>query len=186
MNYFNTVLTIFLAGLCTAVLVAIRLEAPFIGGAGKQHPLVGMNGELFRLGQSIVTDSTPLTFQRLDTKIALDERTEIIIKNNRDDLELHLIQGRMAINGKSEIIIGETRVLIDGASVVTHYSWLGLIDIVPISGITKRKIHSEEQLIVDAGRYQISSPFEQVIPKDSPFQTSNTFIEQHLLPITTQ
>ncbi len=186
MKYFNIILAITLGLLCTGLLIALRFESPFLGGNGKQIPVIAENAQVYFEGETITTTDSPLIVTWQNSTLALDERTEIRLRNTRANLELQLIQGRIAIAGSAMVTVRDMQINAHGNNVLTHYSWLDLIDLVPISGELNFSTPTIQQTILESGRFQTLAPYSKVIPNDSPFEASNTFFDQYLAPIKSQ
>lgn len=186
MSYFNTILTITLGLLCTGLLIALRFESTLLGGDGKQFAVISENKETYFEGETIITTDSPLIVTWQNSTLALDVRTEIRLRNTRGNLELQLIQGRIAIAGSAIVTVRDMQINVDGNNVLTHYSWLDLIDLVPISGESNVSTPTIQQTILESGRFQTLAPYSEVIPNDSPFEASSTFFNQYLALIKSQ
>lgn len=139
MKHLNTALVVVVISISTVLLIGLRFDAKWAGGAGlAQHQSAFVGETEYQRGEVIDSgeDYTKVDFG--EAEIWLDENTQIkILDGRKDQLTINVIQGRVVADGELTISIRETRTVFDGRISFVHYSWLNEIEIAPIEGITK-------------------------------------------------
>jgi hypothetical protein len=140
-----TVAVLIITGISLLLLIGKRLDLPFAGGegAGPQHDaqlLTQYTGEnsfpharllpaTLSRGETLTTNAyTFATYTMNDCRVSLAENTGITLQDGREHYnEFTLLTGRIVASGSCVFLTRETKVSIEGATTLVHFSWLDQI-----------------------------------------------------------
>ncbi len=103
-------------------------------------------GSLVERGEIMTTTDEYAAFKVGGSIVYLSENTELKLVDGREEqVDLQLIQGRIVLEGDSNVSIREIDVSTQGVVSIVHYSWLDQIEVATIENQTSIKF--DDQMI---------------------------------------
>lgn len=90
-------------------------------------------GEIIQRGEIMSTSDDFAAFEISDSIIYLARNTEVkLVDGRKGQIDMQLIQGRVVLEGSSNILIREIDITTEGQASIVHYSWLDEVEIATI------------------------------------------------------
>lgn len=163
----NLGIIIGILGLSTLLLVGLRFDATFAGGAGfKPHTPFVMNDTEVTRGNTLATSDTFAIATHTEAILYLDKNTRLRFDDGREEqLKLTLEDGRMFGDGQFTISSRDTKISINGRATIVHYPWDNTLSVLLFSGTGAVEHRGEKTNLSTGGAISVNTLEKDAVPR---------------------